>query len=122
MHEMSVAIALYRACREEVDAQGGGRLHAVCAKVGELTAIEPELLRFAWEAVTADGPDSDATLTIQWCPTSQVCSSCGTIDGRQPGTWLRLCPYCAAPLGLAGGQELELSQVTFDEAPKGVEA
>jgi len=119
---MSIAIALYRGCRIEVDSRGGGRLHAVVARVGELTAVEPELLRFAWEAVTAEGPDAGAVLDVEWCPTRQVCASCGEIDGRQPGSWLRLCPRCAAPLSLEGGQELELTRISFDEASRAVEA
>ncbi|MHC4427214.1 MAG: hydrogenase maturation nickel metallochaperone HypA/HybF [Planctomycetota bacterium] len=117
MHELSVATELYRSCRVEVDARclgATGRLRSVTVHVGELSGVEPELLGFAWEAVTVEGPDQGAKLEIEWCTTRQTCDGCGRIADRQPGTWLRLCPACSQPLRLEGGDELDIREITFD--------
>ena len=67
MHEMGIAIELYRTCRETVREHGEGRLRHVKITVGELAAVEPDLLSFGWEAVIADTPDEGAQLEIEFC-------------------------------------------------------
>lgn len=111
---MGIAIEVYRACCEAVAANGGGRLQEALVAVGELSAVEPELLVHAWEAVVAGGADEGAVLTVDWRPATQICSSCGEISERAAGSWLRLCPRCGLPLQVSGGDELEVLQVSFE--------
>ena len=88
---------LYRVCRSELQARGGERLDEVRVAVGELSAVEPELLAFAWEAVIADGPDAGARLDVEWHPARQRCPECGDVVERQPGSWLRCVRTARAP-------------------------
>jgi hydrogenase nickel incorporation protein HypA/HybF len=104
---------LHRVCRWEIESRGGGSLELARVAVGELSAVVPELLEFAWQAVVAEGPDSGARLEIEWHPARQLCSRCGELAERQPGSWLRLCPQCSDPLKLEGGQELDLVSLSF---------
>jgi hydrogenase nickel incorporation protein HypA/HybF len=119
MHEMGIAIEIYRTCRETVDANGGGRLDRVRLAVGELSAVEPDLLGFAWEAVVAETPDEGAELEIQWCRANQQCSSCNEAKERSEGSWLRLCPDCGMPLQVEGGDELDVLDLSFEAAEPG---
>jgi len=114
MHELSIASEIYRVSRQEAEKRGAGRLEEVRIAVGELSAVEPELLAFAWQAVVAEGPDAEARLEIEWYPARQDCPDCGEIAERQAGSWMRLCPKCAAPLILDGGRELDILTLTFD--------
>lgn len=120
MHELSIATAIHRSCREELARRGEGRLIAVRVAIGELSAVEPELLSFAWEAVTAGGPDAGARLEVEWHAVRQCCPECGDVAERQPGSWLRLCPRCSEPLRLEGGRELDLVSLDY-ETPDRVE-
>ncbi len=113
MHEVGVALEIHRTCRAQLAAHGPTRLERVKVAVGELSAVEPEILRHAWEMVVADGPDAEATLEIEWRPARQTCPDCGEIAERQDGDWLRLCPRCELPLAIEGGRELELLQFAF---------
>ncbi len=113
MHELSIAEEIYRTSKRAVAAHGPGRLERVRVAVGELTAIEPDLLGFAWQAVTGDGPDSGSVLDVEWHPARQFCSACNGDKPRAQGSWLRLCPDCGLPLAVTGGQELDVLQVTF---------
>jgi hydrogenase nickel insertion protein HypA len=111
---MGIAIEVYRACRQAVQDHGDGRIDTVRLAVGELSAVEPDLIEFAWQAVIADTPDDGATLDITWCPAEQHCPSCGEIKQRVKGSWLRLCPDCGEPLQVTGGDQLDVLEVAFE--------
>jgi len=118
VHEMSIAASIYETCRDVVARRGGGRLESVRVAVGELSALEPELLVFAWQALTQGGADEGCHLDVEWRPARQTCRSCGEEKPRGPHSWLRLCPDCGQPLEVEGGDELdvlELSYVGYDE-------
>jgi Zn finger protein HypA/HybF involved in hydrogenase expression len=116
---MGIALEIHRACRDTVDEHGGGVLEKVRLAVGELSAVEPDLLRFAWEALTTDGPDQGSELVIEWRPAHQHCPDCGEGKDRAEGSWLRLCPDCGGPLVVEGGSELDLLEVTFSAPEEG---
>jgi hydrogenase nickel incorporation protein HypA/HybF len=118
LHELSIAQEIYRASRAAVAGHGPGRLETVMVAVGELSAVEPDLLVFAWQALTQGGPDAASALKVEWRPARQFCAGCNADQPRSPGSWLRLCPQCGMPLAVSGGDELDVLQVTFlpDEA------
>lgn len=115
MHELSLVTEIYRTARKTVDGYGPQRIEAVKVAVGELAAVEPDLLSFAWEAVTKDTPDAGARLEIDFRPAKQSCAACGDVPGRAPGSWLRLCPRCGGALGVEGGDDLDVVNVTFED-------
>ena len=115
MHELSIATEVYRVSRATVAEHGGGRLVAVRLAVGELTAIEPELLGFAWEALLEGSDDAGARLDIDWRPARQRCASCDADKPRGDGSWLRLCPDCGEPLTVEGGDELDVLSVELEQ-------
>ena len=113
MHEMGIALEVYRQCREAVAEYGPGRLDTVHLAVGELSAVEPDLMSYAWEAVTIDTPDAASSLEVRWCPATQRCRTCGVIEDRVDGSWLRLCPGCSMPLEVTGGDELDIESIKY---------
>jgi hydrogenase nickel incorporation protein HypA/HybF len=120
MHEMGIALEIYRVCREAAQAHGGGRIERVRVEIGELAAVEPDLLMFAWEAATTESPDAGATLDVAWCSAVQRCANCGEEKQRSDGSWLRICPDCGMPLQVSGGDQLDVIDVTLlgeDEEP-----
>jgi hydrogenase nickel incorporation protein HypA/HybF len=113
VHELGIAMEIHRACRAAGDERGAGRLERVTVAVGELSAVEPDLLGFAWEALMENSPDAGAELEIEWRPCRQICAACGEVEERGPGTWMRLCPRCDGPLRIEGGDELDILQCAF---------
>lgn len=118
MHEMGIALEIHRVCREVVAEQGGGRIDSVRMAIGELAAVEPDLLTYAWEAVIAGGPDDGARLVVDWHPARQFCTQCDEDKDRSEGSWFKICPDCGQPLAVNGGDELDVLAVTIatDEA------
>ena len=115
VHETALAAEILKIARAAAGANGGGRLTAVSIVVGELSAVEPDLIAFAWEAVTQGTDDAGSTLEVEFRPARQTCGVCGDVAERAAGSWLRLCPRCQEPLRVEGGDELDVARVTFEE-------
>jgi len=114
VHELSIAESLLRSCLECLERRDGTRLESVQIAVGELSSVEPELLRFAWEAVIVGTLADGARLQVEYVPVTQACAICGPVAERQPGSWLRTCPCCSAPLLLSGGDELDILSLSLE--------
>jgi hydrogenase nickel incorporation protein HypA/HybF len=112
VHELGVAAEIYWQCLAH--ARGfGARLERVTVAIGELSAVDPELLRYAWEAAIAGGPDRGVALEIEWRPATQACTACGKKAPRQPGCWRLYCPSCGRALAVHGGRELDLIRISY---------
>jgi Zn finger protein HypA/HybF involved in hydrogenase expression len=120
VHELGIAAEAHRLARAGLPGPAL-RLARVWLAVGELSGVEPDLLGFAWEAVTAGGPDEGCALEIEWCPARQVCDTCGAAAERPPGAWRERCPACGGPLRVEGGMELDLVRLEADPAPRPLE-
>jgi len=116
MHELSLASELHRLCRARIRGAGAVRLTRVRIAVGELSAVEPDLLRFAWNAVISDGPDAGAALDVDWRPCRQVCDACGDLGAAKSLGWRTRCPRCGGALRIEGGLELDLEELSCEEA------
>lgn len=119
MHETGIAIEIYRGARLAAEPYPGARLEWVRVAVGELTGVEPELLKYAWEAVVEPTPDRGCRLEVEWRPAVQRCDRCGEPKARGEGVWLRVCLECGEALRVEGGRELDLLKLGLqtEEAP-----
>lgn len=112
MHETGIALEILTASRKVLSEHRGTRILRVKVAVGELSAVEPELLRYAWEAVTTGTEAEGAALEVEFCPARQRCPTCGPVE-RAPGAWVPLCLACGSVLLVEGGRELDLVQLEF---------
>jgi len=113
MHEISVAESILESAVRLIPESA--RLETVCVSVGELSTIEPDLLRFAWEALTGNTPHDRANLEIQWCEARQYCPRCDRAYDRPSSSWMPACPRCSQPLEIQGGYELDLLKIAYLE-------
>ena len=118
MHETGVAVEIYKASLDAARGYGPGRLERVKVALGELSAVEPELLGYAWEAVVAGTPDEGCALEVEWHPSRQHCPRCSQDKPRMPGSWLQVCPDCGELLAVEGGKELDLLQLSYLPDPQ----
>ena len=118
MHETGIAVSILDAAVRLI---GDGTLEKVRVAVGELSAVEPELLEFAWEAVVTGTPHTGSSLEIEWRPARQHCPACGEDKPRGGSSWHFYCPDCGASLEVEGGYDLDLLQITYtDETERDV--
>jgi len=112
---MGLVAEVYRIARETADSRGGGPLESVTVVVGELAAVEPDLLEFAWSSLVSGTADESSRLVVEFRRARQLCAACGEIAERAAGSWLRLCPRCSGALAVRGGDELDVRSVVFSE-------
>ncbi len=113
MHEVSLATSVLDTVERLV---AGGVIETVRVAVGELSAVEPELLAFAWEAVVSGTRHQHSRLVVDWIPARQTCPRCRVEIQRSPGQWHFNCARCGSPLTIEGGYEMDIMEVTFREA------
>ncbi len=88
MHEMGIANSVLEAIRKESQRYSGERASGVGVRIGEFVAVDPESLRFCFEAILKSSDLAPLSLKIEWCRAG---------NGRR-------------------GDELEIAYLEFEEA------
>ena len=94
MHEYSLVEALVRRVEEEAARRGATAIHAVRVSLGELSGVDAELFRTAWETFRAGTGCARAELALTPVAAAWSCTACGAAIPR--GAVLR-CSGCGAP-------------------------
>ncbi len=114
MHEYSLVEALVRRVEEEAARRGATAIHAVRVSLGELSGVDPELFRTAWETFRAGTGCERAELALSPVAASWCCTACGAAIPR--GAVLR-CAACGAPGRLAERADALLLESVEMEVP-----
>lgn len=92
MHEMNITRSILEIIKKEMDKNSLTRLNSLKIKVGELTAVEPDTLRFCFEACTKDTDMEGAVLEIEKVPLTGKCGDCGAMFRLR--SFISVCPVC----------------------------
>jgi hydrogenase nickel incorporation protein HypA/HybF len=106
VHEVALTESILDAIRQRL---GDARVVRVRLAIGQLTAVLPEALRFAFAACTAGTSFDGARLEIDEVAAHGQCRACARqleLDGV-----VALCPCGSADLELRSGQELQIKEV-----------
>jgi hydrogenase nickel incorporation protein HypA/HybF len=120
---MSIAEEILQAVATEAHRRPAGRPLRVGVRIGALAAIEPESLRFCFEALVKDTENEGLELAIERVPRRHRCASCHDEFAVQEFDFT--CPRCGAWCPeVAGGDELELTYLELedDEDPTATES
>ena len=110
MHELSLmeqtlAIAVTHAQRA-----GAQRIHLLTMRVGALSGVVPDALRFAFEVLSRGTMADGAELRIEPVPIIAHCAPCGR--EFETADLLGACPRCGEPATqVRQGRELELGSL-----------
>jgi hydrogenase nickel incorporation protein HypA/HybF len=100
MHELSLAESMLQIIEEAALAQQFAQVRVIWLEIGSMAGVEPDALRFCFDAVARDTVAQDARLEIINVPGSGTCTECGSVH---PVTdWLDACPVC-------GGHAVEVT-------------
>ncbi len=112
MHEYSLVQSLVERVEQEARRRQAIAVHALTVRVGELSGVDPELLRTAYETFRAGTICERAPLTLTRVPATWSCPRC-----RRPiprGGALT-CPDCHDPARLDdGGDALTLERIEME--------
>jgi hydrogenase nickel incorporation protein HypA/HybF len=114
MHEASIAQNVFDSVSARVaSGEIAGRLRVVHLRIGQLTAVIPEHLRFMWEMVVKESPFEGVTLDIEEVPVRVRCRDCGHEEDLDRVNFF--CSSCdASDLEILGGRELLIDAVEVE--------
>ncbi len=113
MHEMSLAEGVLQLVEETAMREGAQRVKLVVLEIGQLSAVEPEALRFCFAAVTCGTIVQDAVLEIVDIPGAGTCLACGaTVPMAE--VWGE-CPACGGGfLQPSAGTEMRVREIEIE--------
>ncbi|MFL5262693.1 MAG: hydrogenase maturation nickel metallochaperone HypA [Anaeromyxobacteraceae bacterium] len=107
MHELAIAEGVIETVTGRLP---GAKVSRVILRIGALTCVEPEAMRFCFDAAAQGTALEGAVLEIVEVPARGSCRTCGAadvaVDPRIP-----LCPCGSADLDLTDGEQLLVSAV-----------
>lgn len=110
MHELAITQSLVDAVTEHT---GGAPVVAVHLRVGRLSGVVPDAMRFCFELVTEGTPLHGAVLDIDEPAGRAHCRSCGDVFGLCD--LVLLCPCGSADVVVLAGRELAIASVEVAE-------
>ena len=108
MHEFSIMQSALETAAEKTRAAGATRIHRLKVRVGALSGVVPEALRFAFDGLKDQTPAAAAEFEIELVPAAGWCPACAAEFAVADLHYA--CPRCHQPCGrLRRGRELELA-------------
>lgn len=113
MHEMSLAESVLEIIEESARAQDFRRVRRVVLEIGELAAVEPEAMRFCFDAVMRGTLAEGAELQIVETPGEGRCEACGAAVAMTER--YGLCPDCgSAKLQVTAGERMRVLDLAVE--------
>lgn len=108
MHEVSLMEEALRVAVEAAEESGGSRILQLRLRIGSMSGVVPEAMRFAFDVVCRNTIAAGATLEIDTVPATCWCTVCQREFPR--ADFLNECPTCHNLSGeLRRGRELEIA-------------
>jgi hydrogenase nickel incorporation protein HypA/HybF len=114
MHEVGVMAEALRMAEEAATSAGARRILKLRLRIGSLSGVVPESMRFAFDVVCQETMAEGATLEIESVPAAFWCADCRA--EFECADFVNECPRCHNPSGeLRRGRELEIAAVEIDK-------
>ncbi len=108
MHELSIALSIVEVAQEEAERRGGVRVDAVHLRLGVLSGVVEEALRFSYEMACEGTMLKGSRLLIETVPVEVYCPDCRT-EQKLSSIQCFSCPQCGTPTPeIICGRELEV--------------
>ena len=114
MHELSIAMSVLEASQRELTRYHGAELRKIRLRIGELAAVDPEALRFSFEAITRETAWACVELELDCVPRTNQCLDCTEQFTVKNGGFT--CPKCGSQrTSFLRGDELEIASIELEE-------
>ena len=111
MHEMGIAQAALQQIAAQAEQAGAKHVHRIVLRIGTLSGVDPDALRFAMEIALPESSAAGAAFEIEIVPARARCQKCSDEFTPADG-YLFECPHCHALGGtILQGKELDLASL-----------
>jgi hydrogenase nickel incorporation protein HypA/HybF len=114
MHELGIASAILDCVDQEAQRHPGGHIARVGVKIGELSGVDGDALRFGFEVLVKDTEREPLALELEFVPRIQRCARCEhefrmtEFDPR--------CPRCGDfETQCVSGEQLDIAYMEVEE-------
>lgn len=115
MHELSIANSLVEIASEHAADAGADKIKTITLRIGALSCVHEDALRFSFELITKDTMLDGAQLEIIPVPVTIFCSECHK-ESELPGIQSFRCPVCDTPTAdIRKGRELDIDSIEVIE-------
>lgn len=113
MHEMSLAEGVLQIIEDSAREQNFSRVKAVWLEIGQLSSVEPEAMRFCFDAVTKGSIADRARLEIVIVDGGGQCLNCG--QTVRIAAVYDACPACGGyPVNPRTGTEMRIRELEVE--------
>lgn len=113
MHEVSIMEEAVRLAVAAAKVAGKSRVTGLRLRIGTLSGVVPEALRFAFDVICRNTPAAGANLVIESVPAVAWCETC-RVEFATPDFFSE-CPRCHNVSGeLRHGREMEIASVELE--------
>ncbi len=112
MHELAITESLLSVAVESATAAGAERIRTIRMRVGALTGVVPDSMRFYFDAISRGTLAEGASLEMTIVPASAECADCATTFPADEG--MLACPTCGCLVRLTSGTELTVESLEVD--------
>lgn len=113
MHEMSLVESVLQIIEDAAKQQGFTKVRRVWLEIGQLSCVEPEALRFSFDAVMRDSIAHHAQLEIVEVAGQGRCGQCGckvAMAGRD-----EVCPNCGScAIAVTEGDQMRVKELEVE--------
>lgn len=107
MHEFGLMQEVVRMAVEKAEEAEATQIHCIRLRIGRISGVVPEALRFAHEVLVEDTLAAGSTLEIEDGPVVCWCAECG-MEFTPERTVFR-CPHCGAlSSDVRSGREMQI--------------
>ena len=108
MHELALATSIIDSVLHEVQRQNLPPVQTIALRIGPLSNVDPEALRFGFESIVSDTPLARAKLEIEFVPVRGKCRACQH-EFAVPD-FVFACPQCnSGQIETTRGDELDIA-------------
>jgi hydrogenase nickel incorporation protein HypA/HybF len=116
MHELSIASAIVDRATAASEEHGGARVTKIGLRIGEISGVETDALRFGIEALSKDTPLQGVFLEVEFCKRRQRCTACAAEFA--PEGFQAICPTCHGDQSeCIAGKELDVMYFELEDPP-----
>jgi hydrogenase nickel incorporation protein HypA/HybF len=114
MHELSIAQAILDRALAVSERNGNARVTKVGLRIGEISGVETDALRFGFEALCKGTAMAATILEVESCGRRQRCCACAA--EFHPESFVTACPSCASDDSVCiAGQELDVMYIEIED-------
>ena len=114
MHELGMMESALALVQRFADEKHARRVERVVLRIGTLSGVDPESLRFAFDVVSRGTKAEGADFEIESVPAAVFCRSCQKEFAGLDRGFIFTCPICGDFCGdIRRGREIDLGRLEF---------